>query len=65
MATKPTGPALHKDVLKRQPMIDWRVVDAYEELERKLLKLGVVVKPSYNLGLPLGTNETRVRNRYG
>lgn len=65
MAMKPTEPALHKDVLKQQPMIDWRVVDAYEELKRKLLKLGVVVKPSYNLGLPLGTDETRVRNRYG
>ena len=65
MSNEPAGPALDKDVLKRQPMVDWRVVDAYEELERKLLKLGVVVKPSYNLGLPLGTNETRVRNRYG
>ena len=65
MSTKPTGPALDKDVLKRQPMVDRRVVDAYERLERKLLKLGVVVKPSYSLGPPLGTNETRVRNGYG
>ena len=65
MATKPTGPALGKDVLQRQPMVDRRVVDAYEQLERELLKLGVVVKPSYSLEPPLGTNETRVRNRYG
>ena len=65
MSTKPTGPALDKDALKRQPMVDRRVVDAYERLERKLLKLGVVVKPSYSLEPPLGTNETRARNRYG
>ena len=65
MATKPTGPALHKDVLQGQPMVDRRVVDAYEQLERELLKLGVVVKPSYSLEPPLGTNETRARNRYG
>ena len=65
MATKRTGPALGKDVLRRQPMVDRRVVDAYEQLERELLKLGVVVKPSYSLEPPLGTNETRARNRYG
>ena len=65
MSTKPTGPALDKDVLKRQPMVDRRVVDAYERLEQKLLKLGVVVKPSYSLEPPLGTNETRARNQYG
>ena len=65
MAKKQTGPALHKDVLQRQPMVDRRVVDAYEQLERELLKLGVVVKPSYSLEPPLGTNETRARNRYG
>ena len=64
MSMKRTGPALDKDVLKRQPMVDRRVVDAYEELERKLLKLGVVVKPSYSLGLPLGTNAERARNQY-
>ena len=65
MATKRTGPALGKDVLQQQPMVDRRVVDAYEQLERELLKLGVVVKPSYSLEPPLGTNETRARNRYG
>ena len=65
MSTKPTGPALDKDVLQRQPMVDRRVVDAYEQLERELLKLGVIVKPSYSLEPPLGTNETRARNRYG
>ena len=65
MAKEPTGPALDKDVLQRQPMVDRRVVDAYEQLERELLKLGVVVKPSYSLEPPLGTNETRARNRYG
>ena len=66
MSTKSTDPALDKDALKRQPMVDRRVVDAYEQLERELLKLGVVVKPSsYSLEPPLGTNETRARNRYG
>ena len=46
-------------------MVDRRVVDAYERLEQKLLKLGVVVKPRYSLEPPLGTNETRAHNRYG
>ena len=65
MSIKPSVPKLDKDAMKRSPMVDRRVVDAYERLERKLLKLGVVVKPSYSLEPPLGTNETRARNQYG
>lgn len=54
-----------KDVLKRNTRINIGTVTAHEELERKLKKLGVEIKPSYNLEPPLGRNPTRFHNRNG
>ena len=54
-----------KDVLKRNTRINIGTVTAHEELERKLKKLGVEIKPSYNLEPPLGRNPTRFQNRNG
>ena len=59
------SPSILKDVLKRNTRINIGAVAAHEELERKLKKLGVEIKPSYNLEPPLGRNPTRFRNRNG
>ena len=58
-------PSSLKDVLKRNTRINIDTVTAHEELERKLKKLGVEIKPSYNLEPPLGRNPTRFHNRNG
>ena len=58
-------PSSLKDVLKRNTRINIGTVTAHEELERKLKKLGVEIKPSYNLEPPLGRNPTGFHNRNG
>ena len=66
MSQKQTVSSLSlKDVPKRNPRINRGTVAAHEELERKLKKLGVEIKPSYNLEHPLGRNPTRFHNRDG
>ena len=66
MSQKQTvSPSSLKDVLKRNTKINTGTVAAHEELERKLKKLGVEIKPSYNLEPPLGRNPDRFRNRNG
>ena len=66
MSQKQTvSPSILKDKLKRNTRINFGIVTAHEELERKLKKLGVEIKPSYNLEPPLGRNPTRFRNRNG
>ena len=63
MPTAPKAPHLDKEALLRQgTKIDRQVVAAHERLERKLLKLGVEIKPRYSLEPPLGTNRARARN---
>ena len=59
------SPLSLKDVLKRNPRVNRGTVAAHEKLERELKKLGVEIKPSYNLEPPLGRNPTRFRNRNG
>ena len=64
MSQKQTvSPPSLKDMLKRNTRINFGIVTAHEELERKLKKLGVEIKPSYNLEPPLGRNPARFRNR--
>lgn len=63
MSTVPEAPHLdHDALLRRNTKIDRRVVAAHERLEKKLLKLGVEIKPRYSLEPPLGTNRTRAHN---
>ena len=59
------SPLSLKDVLKRNPGINRGTVTAHEKLERELKKLGVEIKPSYNLEPPLGRNPTRFHSRNG
>lgn len=51
-----------EEVLRRNPKIDASVVAAHERLERDLKKLGVVIKPSYNIEPPFGRRPTRIHN---
>ena len=52
-----------REVLKRNPRIDKSVVQKYQELEKKLEKLGVDTKPHYTLSPPLGDSRIRLHNR--
>lgn len=51
-----------EEVLRRNPKIDVSVVAAHEQLERDLKKLGVEIKPSYNIEPPFGRRPTRIHN---
>ena len=51
-----------KEVLRHNPKINTRVVKAHERLERQLKRLGVVIKPSYDIEPPLGRGPTRIHN---
>lgn len=50
------------EVLRRNPGIDVSVVEAHERLERDLKKIGVEIKPSYNIEPPFGRRPTRIDN---
>ena len=52
-----------KEVLDRNAKINVDTVAAHEKLERELRKLGVTIKPSFNLEPPLGRNRTGLYNR--
>ena len=54
-----------KEVLDRNAKINIDTVAAHEKLERELRKLGVTIKPSFNLEPPLGRNRTGLHNRNG
>ncbi len=54
-----------KDVLERNTRINLTTVAAHERLEEKLKKLGVEIKPSYNLEPPLGMNPAGLYIRNG
>ena len=56
-------PSNWKDVLERNARINVNTVAAHEKLEENLKKLGVEIKPSYNLEPPLGRNPARFHNR--
>ena len=57
------SPSNSKDVLERNTRINVDTVAAHEKLERNLKKLGVEIRPSYNLEPPLGRNPARFHNR--
>lgn len=46
----------------QNPSVDVAVVTAYERLELELRKLGVEIKPTFNLEPPLGRDRTRIHN---
>ena len=54
-----------KEMFDRNAKINIDTVAAHEKLERELRKLGVIIKPSFNLEPPLGRNRTGLRNRNG
>ena len=51
-----------EEVLRRNPKIDVSIVAAHERLEHELKKLGVEIKPSYNIEPPFGRRPTRIHN---
>ena len=51
-----------RDLLERNVKIDRRTVAAHEKLEQELKKLGVEIKPSYNLEPPLGRSKILLQN---
>jgi hypothetical protein len=66
MSTKRATPeSYRKEVLKRNKRINTDTVAAHEKLERELEKLGIEIKPSFNLEPPLGRTRTGIHNRNG
>ena len=59
------SPSNLKRVLERNTRINVDTVAAHEKLEENLKKLGVEIKPSYNLEPPLGRNPIKFHNRNG
>ena len=53
------------EVFERNTKINVETVAAHERLERELKKLGVEIKPSFNIEPPLGGNRTILYNRDG
>lgn len=51
-----------EEMLRRNPGINVSVVAAHERLERDLKKLGVEIRPRYNLEPPFGRRPTRIHN---
>lgn len=66
MSKKHTTPALFsEEVLKRNKKVNLKTVAAHQKLEKELLKLGVEIKPSYNLEPPLGRSGRELHSRNG
>lgn len=51
-----------EEVLRQNPSIDFSVVHAHEKLESELRKLGIEIKPSFNLQPPFGRESPRIHN---
>ena len=58
-----TSASYREKVLKRNKNINTETVAAHEKLERELQKLGVEIKPSFNIEPPLGRSRTGIHNR--
>ena len=52
------SPLDKKTILNQNSNIDAEIVSAHENLERKLRKLGVEIKPTFNIEPPLGRDRT-------
>ncbi len=52
-----------EETLSRNAKIDTSVVAAHERLEKDLNRLGVEIKPSYNLASPWRLNRTPLHGR--
>ena len=51
-----------EEAFHRNPKIDVSVVAAHERLERNLKKIGVEIKPSYDIEPPFGRRPARAGN---
>ena len=66
MSMRRTTPeSYRKEILKRNKRINTETVAAHEKLERELQKLGIEIKPSFNIEPPLGRSRTGIHNRNG
>lgn len=50
---------LREQVFRKNPGINPRLVERHEQLEKELAKIGVVIKPEYNLEPPLGWHRVK------
>ena len=64
-AKRMTSESYREEVLKRNKKINTETVAAHEKLERELQKLGVEIKPSFNLEPPLGPSRMGIHIRNG
>ncbi len=52
-----------QEALKHNPRINKRVIQKYQDLEKRLEKLGVSTTPRFSLNPPLGDYRIRLHNR--
>ena len=52
-----------KKIINQNKNINAETVSAHEKLERELRKLGVEIKPTFNIEPPLGWNRTGFYNQ--
>ena len=52
------SPSDRERIIKKNKNINGETVTAHEKLERELRKLGVEIKPIFNVEPPLGRNRT-------
>ena len=64
-AKRMTSESYREEVLRRNKKINTETVAAHEKLERELQKLGIEIKPSFNLEPPLGPSHIGVHNHNG
>lgn len=57
-AKREKSPLDRKKIINQNRNINGETVSAHEKLERDLRKLGVEIKPTFNIEPPLGRNRT-------
>ena len=58
-----TSESYREDVLRQNKKINTETVAAHEKLERELRKLGIWIKPNFNLEHPLTRSRTGIHIR--
>lgn len=63
MKTNPERLVLDREtVLIQNPNVDFSVVNSHENLESELKKLGIEIKPSFDLESPFGRDRPLIHN---
>lgn len=62
MKTKKQLHVDQKNILKTNPQIDTKLVEKFHNLESQLNKIGIDIKPKFNIEPPLGGSNIHLYN---